>query len=230
MALRERSSALHWAATRPEDNTPAVAVAVGHFVQVGIPPRIPIPWDYSCDMPFTTEASPGSRGAGRCPGLRLRFGSPKHCCLADPAGFSTMLGARIIRLTSIAKAMAGGSPELLTDSIRADREWRACDRFSLPGGSRFPHGGERLPRGRSAGSPKAWVPRPPSRFIRPLRAPAWRRQAEHAGTHLVCARGSGQWPGEGSPDIPRASCPAHWRQALQRSRRHTIGRLARRWP
>jgi hypothetical protein len=35
MALRERNSALHWAATRPEDNTPAVAVAVGHFVQVG---------------------------------------------------------------------------------------------------------------------------------------------------------------------------------------------------
>ena len=36
MALRERNSALHWAATRPEDNTPAVAVAVGHFVQVGL--------------------------------------------------------------------------------------------------------------------------------------------------------------------------------------------------
>ena len=36
MALRERNSALHWAATRPEGNTPAVAVAVGHFVQVGI--------------------------------------------------------------------------------------------------------------------------------------------------------------------------------------------------
>ena len=36
MALRERNSALHWAATRPEDITPAVAVAVGHFVQVGI--------------------------------------------------------------------------------------------------------------------------------------------------------------------------------------------------
>lgn len=34
MALRERNSALHWAATRPEDNTPATAVAVGHFVQV----------------------------------------------------------------------------------------------------------------------------------------------------------------------------------------------------
>ena len=28
MALRERNSALYWAATRPEDNTPAVAVAV----------------------------------------------------------------------------------------------------------------------------------------------------------------------------------------------------------
>jgi|GEM_PF-4514572 len=34
MALRERNSALHWAATRPEDNTPPTAVAVGHFVQV----------------------------------------------------------------------------------------------------------------------------------------------------------------------------------------------------
>jgi hypothetical protein len=37
MALRERNSALHWASTRPEDNTPPTAVAVGHFVQVGIP-------------------------------------------------------------------------------------------------------------------------------------------------------------------------------------------------
>jgi hypothetical protein len=42
MALRERNSALHWAATRREDNTPAVAVAVGHFVQVGLrPPNRP---------------------------------------------------------------------------------------------------------------------------------------------------------------------------------------------
>jgi hypothetical protein len=38
MALRERNSALHWAATRPEDNTPAVAAAVGHFVQLGTSP------------------------------------------------------------------------------------------------------------------------------------------------------------------------------------------------
>jgi hypothetical protein len=35
MALREGNSALQWAAIRPEDITPAVAVAVGHFVQVG---------------------------------------------------------------------------------------------------------------------------------------------------------------------------------------------------
>jgi hypothetical protein len=39
MALREGNSALRWAVTRPEDNTPATAVAVGqfvgHFVQVG---------------------------------------------------------------------------------------------------------------------------------------------------------------------------------------------------
>ena len=34
MALREGNSALQWAAIRPEDITPAVAVAVGHFVQV----------------------------------------------------------------------------------------------------------------------------------------------------------------------------------------------------
>ena len=33
MALREGNSALHWAATRPEDNTPPTTVAVGHFVQ-----------------------------------------------------------------------------------------------------------------------------------------------------------------------------------------------------
>ena len=35
-ALREGTSALQWAATPPEDITPAVAVAVGHFVQVVI--------------------------------------------------------------------------------------------------------------------------------------------------------------------------------------------------
>jgi len=36
MTLREPNSELHWASTRPEDNTPAIAVAVGHFVQVGL--------------------------------------------------------------------------------------------------------------------------------------------------------------------------------------------------
>jgi hypothetical protein len=36
MALREGNSALHCAATRPEDITPAAAVAGGHFVQVGL--------------------------------------------------------------------------------------------------------------------------------------------------------------------------------------------------
>jgi hypothetical protein len=35
VAFREGNSALYWAATRPEDITPAGAVAVGHFVQVG---------------------------------------------------------------------------------------------------------------------------------------------------------------------------------------------------
>ena len=38
MALREGNSALYWAATGPEDNTPPTAVAVGHFVQVGLGP------------------------------------------------------------------------------------------------------------------------------------------------------------------------------------------------
>lgn len=37
MTLREPNSELHWASARPEDNTPATAVAVGHFVQVGFP-------------------------------------------------------------------------------------------------------------------------------------------------------------------------------------------------
>jgi hypothetical protein len=34
IALCERAVTLQWADTRPEDNTPAVAVAEGHFVQV----------------------------------------------------------------------------------------------------------------------------------------------------------------------------------------------------
>ena len=34
IALRAENSALHWVVTRPEDNTPAAAVAAGHFVQV----------------------------------------------------------------------------------------------------------------------------------------------------------------------------------------------------
>jgi hypothetical protein len=38
MAFREGNSALYWAATRPEDITAAGAVAVGHFVQVGMWP------------------------------------------------------------------------------------------------------------------------------------------------------------------------------------------------
>ena len=36
IALSEENSALHWAAISPEDNTPAAAVAAGHFVQVGL--------------------------------------------------------------------------------------------------------------------------------------------------------------------------------------------------
>jgi uncharacterized protein len=34
IALRDENCALHWAVTRPEDNTPAAALAAGHFVQV----------------------------------------------------------------------------------------------------------------------------------------------------------------------------------------------------
>ena len=34
IALREGTATLQWADTRPEDITPAVAVAAGHFVQV----------------------------------------------------------------------------------------------------------------------------------------------------------------------------------------------------
>ena len=60
MALREKNSALHWAATRPEDNTPAVAVAVGHFVQV--------PHLGSCPAPQTPQARQSTSG--------LAFGSP----------------------------------------------------------------------------------------------------------------------------------------------------------
>ena len=64
MALRERNSALRWAATRPEDNTPVVAVAVGHFVQVGLVPLIPIgettrTLNAQCtDTPQTVTSSP----------------------------------------------------------------------------------------------------------------------------------------------------------------------------
>jgi hypothetical protein len=40
VTLREEKSSLEWAATRPEDSTPATAVAVGHRVQVGLAPLI----------------------------------------------------------------------------------------------------------------------------------------------------------------------------------------------
>ena len=86
MALRERNSALHWAATRPEDNTPAVAVAVGHFVQVGVPPGTPFPHDSSRDTPATAVASQEAQPRGRVvarPDLwlvqQVGFkGSPRH--------------------------------------------------------------------------------------------------------------------------------------------------------
>jgi hypothetical protein len=63
MALRERNSALHWAATRPEDITPAVAVAVGHFVQVGIATATSLPaWHFAvCVFPVNLTAVPNFR-------------------------------------------------------------------------------------------------------------------------------------------------------------------------
>ena len=78
MALCEGNSALHWPATRPEDTTPAGAVAVGHFVQVGQSPAIPgggtplvekqngkpkpdlvVAPDPCCEIPFPPQESRG---------------------------------------------------------------------------------------------------------------------------------------------------------------------------
>ena len=49
IALREGTATLQWDDTRPEDITPAVAVAKGHFVQVGLGPVMPpqATWPYS---------------------------------------------------------------------------------------------------------------------------------------------------------------------------------------
>ena len=64
MALRERNSAPHWAATRPEDNTPAVAVAVGHFVQVGLATvmgRIVVTWAHHARSAHVPDQSKTDR-------------------------------------------------------------------------------------------------------------------------------------------------------------------------
>jgi hypothetical protein len=73
MALREENSALHWAATRPEDNTPATAVAVGHFVQVGIPTGISIQPDSSRDTPFPESRRRRPARLYRQPGKLRRY-------------------------------------------------------------------------------------------------------------------------------------------------------------
>jgi hypothetical protein len=57
MTLREPNSELRWASTRPEDNTPATAVAAGHFVQVGIAPGTHLPRECSRDTPAIAVTS-----------------------------------------------------------------------------------------------------------------------------------------------------------------------------
>ena len=182
-------------------------------------PGIPTSRDYSCDMPFTTEAAAGSRGAGRCPGLRLR--SPLGWLVIQgtaaertPAGSLTVLGARIFRLTSTAKERAGGSLELSTESIRADREWGACDRFSLPGDGFSVAGLGSLPKRVFRAIPPQYAAMPAevperslalhptttssclasagrarrdsSRLCSRIRAMAWRRFARYSSRVLAC--------------------------------------------
>ena len=49
---------------------------------------------------------------------------------------------------------AGSHSGMLTEFIRAGQGSKACGKFSLRGGCRSRHDGERLPRGPSEGSPK----------------------------------------------------------------------------
>ena len=74
MALREGNSALHWAATRPEHNTPPTAVAVGHFVQVPMweaaPTRMAFRPPYAAPRRTVAVTSDGHRGAGVPSGQR----------------------------------------------------------------------------------------------------------------------------------------------------------------
>ena len=95
-----------------------------------------------------------------------------------------------------AKTTVGAPPKLLTDSIRADRGSKALPKVSVL----RPPSATRNPRRRRCRCS-------PSRFIRPLRVPAWHRQPEHARIPLVCARKSGQSPREGLPDIPPRVLP-----------------------
>jgi hypothetical protein len=87
MALREENSALHWAATRPEDNTPATAVAVGHFVQVGQhpttecyghfgPKRPPLEVAERPRVRVGTVPVPAARPAATCNARRARTFAP----------------------------------------------------------------------------------------------------------------------------------------------------------
>jgi len=66
-----------------------------------------------------------------------------------------VLGARIFRLTLIAKTTAGGSPKLLAGSIQADRGSKACDRFSLAGNGFRVAGLRVLPKRGFRGLPRA---------------------------------------------------------------------------
>src|ERR1039457_786174 len=69
MALREGNSALQWAAIRPEDITPAVAVAVGHFV---------VCWACSAVWRCKSSGQPdGGEGLVRCKGYRREAGSER---------------------------------------------------------------------------------------------------------------------------------------------------------
>ena len=118
MTLREPNSELHWASTRPEDNTPATAVAVGHFVQVGIAPGISFRQHSSRDTPSTPSATrhirsrtPGDRrgappvfcrGKREAP-ARFRSGSRRHHRRGDAEQPSKLLSApvRIVLDTTI---------------------------------------------------------------------------------------------------------------------------------
>src|ERR1035437_7577375 len=64
-SLHETNSALRYVATRPEDITPALAVAGGHFVQVGLRPLmwswLPVAiWRHLWSLAWRSKALPDS--------------------------------------------------------------------------------------------------------------------------------------------------------------------------